>query len=286
MKKMKKKKNLNKSFLCILTVFVLLFVLAIPCFAWTRLPFEAANNEYCFAFKENTTERQNFCIYAYSHNGTYWYVSIDGLTFSYLTPDMLDDLIYVPIKTTSPTEAQARQIIQNEIAKFNSSIQGDYLNTLIDNTYSDGQNEGYSSGYDEGYNQGVSSSDGYGVGFVAGQAQQYETDLRDIQVAFGTVPGSTWENVDNNISQSVSTSLSSSKDSWLSEGKQGAYNAGYNDGLAEADVAETTILTIFSVPSYVLSTIFNFEIFGINLYALITFLLTITIVGTVIKKII
>lgn len=68
-------------------------------------------------------------------------------------------------------------------------------------------------------------------------------------------------------------------------GAQDGYSKGYTDGVNESDVGKNFLLTVFSVPSYVLSTIFNFEIFGINLYLLITFLLTIAIVGLVLKKI-
>lgn len=68
-------------------------------------------------------------------------------------------------------------------------------------------------------------------------------------------------------------------------GKELSYNKGYTDGLAESDIAENTILTIFSAPTYILSTIFDFEIFGLNIYTLICFFLTLTIVSFILKRV-
>lgn len=68
------------------------------------------------------------------------------------------------------------------------------------------------------------------------------------------------------------------------EGYTDGYGEGYTDGIAEGNIAENTILTILSAPAYVLSTIFNFEIFGLNAYTLVTFVLTISLVGVVLKK--
>lgn len=64
-----------------------------------------------------------------------------------------------------------------------------------------------------------------------------------------------------------------------------SYNIGYNDGLNESDIAENTILTIFSAPTYILSTIFDFELFGINIYALICFFLTLTVISFILKRV-
>lgn len=64
-----------------------------------------------------------------------------------------------------------------------------------------------------------------------------------------------------------------------------AYDKGYNDGLNESNIAQNTILTLFSAPTYILSTVFGFEIFGINIYTLICFILTISIVAVIIKRI-
>lgn len=239
------KKTPLKRLISIIAIAIMLFVLAIPCFAWTRLPFEETNNTYCFAFKENTTQRQNFCIYAYSHNGTNWYVSLDGLTFSYLTPDLLSDLVYIPIKTTSPTEAQARQIIQTEINKFNTSIQGEYLDEIINRNYNEGYTEGYEIGQQDGYNWGWDI--GYGNGYDDGIDVSYDVGYNN--------------------------------------GYADGHAQGETDGLNTGETGKNLILTIFSVPTYVLSNVFNFEIFGINLYSLICFLLTISIVGIVLKKI-
>lgn len=69
------------------------------------------------------------------------------------------------------------------------------------------------------------------------------------------------------------------------EGFSNGQSRGYTEGVAEGEVASNFLLTLFSAPTYILSTIFNFEIFGINIYLLITFLLTIVIVGFVLKKI-
>lgn len=74
-------------------------------------------------------------------------------------------------------------------------------------------------------------------------------------------------------------------DNGFSAGSSASYNQGYNDGLNESDIAENTILTIFSAPTYILATIFDFELFGINLYSLICFFLTLTIVAFILKRV-
>lgn len=68
------------------------------------------------------------------------------------------------------------------------------------------------------------------------------------------------------------------------EGKELSYNQGYTDGTKESDVAQNYLLTLFSAPAYILSTIFSFEILGLNVYTLIAFLVTLAVIGFVLKK--
>lgn len=191
MKKIKKKKNLNKSIFCILTVFVLLFALAIPCFAWANIPISSSPDTYSFAYRSNSVN--TYTVYAWSYDGITYAVMTDDRYFNILSEDWTDFNIYVPVGASAPTESKAEEIVNK------------YLNSVKEGT--NGQN----------YNS--------------------------------------------------------------------AYSNGYNKGLEEADIAENTLLTLFSAPTYILSTVFNFEIFGINVYAIVCFVLTLGVVAFILKRV-
>lgn len=97
----------------------------------------------------------------------------------------------------------------------------------------------------------------------------------------------------NNIGESADETIKNAYNQGFLNGERTGYldgfyegeSKGYTEGVGEGEVASNFLLTLFSAPTYILSTIFNFEIFGINIYLLITFLLTIVIVGFVLKKI-
>lgn len=76
----------------------------------------------------------------------------------------------------------------------------------------------------------------------------------------------------------------------IEEEFNGYYDKGFNDGkfTAENDVKTTTdgIISVLESPINFLKTVFNFEIFGINLSAVIFFVLSVVIVAYVIKKVV
>lgn len=95
------------------------------------------------------------------------------------------------------------------------------------------------------------------------------------------------EQIDRTYLSALPLALYAEQDGYdrgLEEGKTMSYNQGYTDGTKEADVAENYLLTLFSAPAYILSTIFSFEILGLNVYALIAFLITLAVIGFVLKK--
>lgn len=67
--------------------------------------------------------------------------------------------------------------------------------------------------------------------------------------------------------------------------KQAAFMEGETAGLNSGEIAKDSILSIFSAPFYFLSNVLNFEILGINLYSIISFLITTAVVVFFFKKI-
>ena len=70
----------------------------------------------------------------------------------------------------------------------------------------------------------------------------------------------------------------------------GYYNKGFVDGkyTAESDIKNTTdgVISVLESPVNFLKTIFDFEIFGINLSAVVFFIISVVIVAFVIKKVV
>jgi len=75
-------------------------------------------------------------------------------------------------------------------------------------------------------------------------------------------------------------------DDGLAYGYQDGYTAGYNDGTEVDNVASTIFTGIFDVgllPINVFLTIFNFEVFGVNISGILSGLLTLSIVVIVLR---
>lgn len=68
-------------------------------------------------------------------------------------------------------------------------------------------------------------------------------------------------------------------------GYQAGFNNGYNVGVTEYDNVPEAVFTIVSAPFDAITNFLNFEIFGINLKAIIAFLVMAIIVTFVIKKV-
>lgn len=219
------KKTPLKRLISIIAIAIMLFALAMPCFAWTSLPISSSPDTYAFAYK--STSPKTYVIYAWGYDGITYAVMTDDRYFRLEDDTWYEDYTYVPVGVSAPTEAQARVIVNNYLNAVRNGAFGDSMDREYDDGYGDGYQEGYYTGYDDGEMSQYAYAQGYGDG----------------------------------------------------------YRQGETDGLNTAETGKNLILTIFSVPTYVLSNVFNFEIFGINLYSLICFLLTISIVGIVLKKI-
>ena len=67
--------------------------------------------------------------------------------------------------------------------------------------------------------------------------------------------------------------------------KRISYLEGESAGLETSEVAKDSILSIISAPFYFFSNVFNFEIMGINIYSIISLLLTLAVLAFFFKKI-
>ena len=114
--------------------------------------------------------------------------------------------------------------------------------------YQQGYTSGYSVGSDEVY--GMGKRDGYAEGYAAAQGTSYD------------------------------------------EGYEFGYNKGLNDGFNETTTSENYKSTfksifegIFQAPIDFLKGAFNFEVFGLNIFKLVSFALTIVLVVWVVKRV-
>ena len=124
--------------------------------------------------------------------------------------------------------------------------------------------------------------------------------IRFIQTRYSTTPNPSISFVANLFNEGYSQGYDEGNANGYNQGFNGGYDkgydegffsgyqGGYNEGVQNGDLKSTGLqqmfLTILGFPITALQGIFNFEIFGINLLSLITFILTIGIVVFVIKK--
>lgn len=120
--------------------------------------------------------------------------------------------------------------------------------------------EDYQAGYQQGYEMGhhVGLDEGYGVGKQDGYQEGYEA------------------------AQGI----------FYDEGYEFGYNKGLNDGLNETTTSENYKSTfksifegIFQAPIDFVKGAFNFEVFGLNIFKLVSFALTIVLVVWVVKRV-
>lgn len=161
-----------------------------------------------------------------------------------------------------------------ELIYSSESVYSSYL------TYRSANND-YSQGYDKGYDEGLST--GYVDGYETGVTDSFNVAADYIEEWF-TLQG---------IEQYITTDETlPSKDIFMYEFNHNAvafreatYSKGETDGLNASGIAKEGILSIISAPFYFLSGVFNFEIFGINLFSIISVILTLAVVGYFFKKI-
>lgn len=70
------------------------------------------------------------------------------------------------------------------------------------------------------------------------------------------------------------------------DGKNDGLQEGYTNGMNEANALENGLITVMNAPFYILKGVFNFEIFGINILTIILSIMTLLIVGFIVKLII
>lgn len=270
------KPNRKKRFLCLFFVFLLLAALTVPCFAWSTDP---------------TYYDDYFYIY-----GPYGYYFFEWLKYGEYNQSYDFSMGRLPSDTSS----------LSVYTYFNGSSNILYYGDEDFDSYINHANEYYDNIYNSIYNDGYNRGEIIGTqnGIYQGQNEVYDIFSDSIAAEGGTIVGSNAD-IRGSIENSISTNFYDFElrgatygyengygvgyDDGLEEGYDEGYGVGlsegYSDGVAESGVFENYLLTLFTIPTYVLSTVFNFEIFGINIYLLITFLLTIAIVGIVLKKI-
>ena len=228
----KRQKTPLKRLISIIAIAIMLFALALPCFAYSPpLLIDGSGNiavdtTRSFAF---VNENNRIVAYGYKfraptffeYDGYNVYVDFSIVNVSLGSLDY-SDYTFIPLGS-NVTQSQAENVVNSYLSGALSGAYGLTLEDAFDN--------GYQEGYYTGHADGEMSQYAYQNGYADG------------------------------------------------------YRQGETDGLDTSETGKNLILTIFSVPSYVLSNVFNFEIFGINLYSLKCFLLTISIIGFVLKKI-
>lgn len=64
---------------------------------------------------------------------------------------------------------------------------------------------------------------------------------------------------------------------------QAGKEVGYSLALSDRDVFKDGLLSIFDAPFYIIHRIFNFDLFGINIYSIVMTFITVAFIGFVIK---
>lgn len=174
-----------------------------------------------------------------------------------------------------------------------------YVEYKTDNNisiYYEGYDAGFSAGKNEGYSEGYvkGTNDGQALGYESGYEEGYYWGEYD-----GTYSGyeaagdyiKEWFTLQK-LNKYIESDSSDAKEKFEYEFshnsvalKEAAYNKGETDGLNASGIAKEGILSIVSAPFYFLSGIFNFEIFGVNLFSIISVILTLAVVAFFFKKI-
>lgn len=147
--------------------------------------------------------------------------------------------------------------------------------------YVKGANDTYENAYNDGYNEGT--YDGYSDGYYDGETDTYDAAADYVE---------NWFTLQGLKQYIVADETLPSKDIFEYEFnhnsvafKEATYSAGETDGLNASGIAKEGILSIVSAPFYFFSGIFNFEIFGVNLFSIISVILTLAVVAFFFKKI-
>lgn len=120
----------------------------------------------------------------------------------------------------------------------------DYIKSLgYDDGYDDGYDVGFDDGYDDGENTGFQT--GYGDGYDVGVVDGYNEGVTD--------------------------------------GYDDGYDVGYTNGINDGEIAKKSIFAIFDAPIKVLTSLLDFDIFGINLLSTFKVILTILLLGAIAK---
>lgn len=142
--------------------------------------------------------------------------------------------------------------------------------------YTKGSNEGYDHGYTNGFDDGFEYGDregydlgftnGYQTGYLDGEEEGYQSGL-DANDKYAFEEGYDWGYEDGY------TAAEQVADEMRQEGYNKGYAAGQTDAMNTLDTISAFVDGIVSAPINVLYTIFDVEVFGINLYAIISIVL-------------
>lgn len=319
MKAKNKRNNLRRVF-SILTVFLILaLTLAMPCFAFSSVSeYEAllslgyssklyayAVDPYdlvAYAFFEQRTQNSdgsynfNYCYYVNS-NSVYSYIVNNGGYFDSVESYKSTLTIHGQIWSVNLLNSSILDIVNSFNSRYQTGLnngsqagKNQMMDELIQNANLNGTNipnQLYSPENLINVLNEIRNSAEFDGAF-----NREDSDIRylvDELIRLGVLaePYDTFElTVDGN--------LENAKNIWFTEGLeesnegisqrlQNAYNTGYTQGGKDADAMNNTLITIFSSPYYILNEVFNFEIFGVSVAGIITFLVSILLVGWIIR---
>lgn len=159
-----------------------------------------------------------------------------------------------------------------------------------------GYNEGYTYGYEVGYNKGFTDGKeaGYDIGYDSGRNEGYREGYDEgyeLGYQFGEDHGYQ-EGQQDGISAGYQNGYNIGFNEGRQEGYDIGYGQGYEDGQAHPvykDAYELDIGEIFSgvssVPKNIINTVFDINLFGINVAGFLGSILIVVIVAFVIKKV-
>ncbi len=230
-----------------------------------------------------------YCQSSYSSNINY--VPLDT-PLAYLNNDTQT---YIYLHYGGVDEPTYRYVLTNGVASYTLGVYeyNNYIMTLMTTGLSDGYLNAFTCNDIQFLNVvGNNTTNINSLGVIS-------TNFVSYGVTYGilSVGGSYYDNgYKNGYDNGVSNVLTNPgnydlyNSTYIDSVKSEYYNIGYNEGMNETDITQNGFKNLVGVilnsPLTILGGIFNFEIFGVNLFSLISFLFTIGLFVFIIKLLI
>lgn len=257
---------MKKRIISILTAVIIIFVLCVPCFAVKQETlyniYDNNNNIVGYytvhLIGGSSTVYDIDNVYIFNSNVIGQALNIMRLSFiDYGTYngaiEDVENYIFNNITIENNQYIEPLQAVRSWFIGFVGGVFSSYFETNYDtlHNYNSQLQTYYNNGYNAGYSSGltVANNEEYQRGYSVGDSEGYTRGYQE---------GANTSN-------------------------ERAYLKGYNDGVENSNGASNFVYSLATAPFVFLGNALSFEIFGINIYTIVLFILTVMIIGFVIK---